>query len=129
MSNVTAEREWDPKSKEGQLLRMMRSQRDQATAVIAKFAAELAHRDPDNVFQRADSAFRSNGSRTVAMQVIEALTRPDSAATVETLQRFVLDKLINDGFTVEHSSGVCSNLVKRFELAAWAKLAETMRWL
>ena len=130
MSNSKEPRRWDPKSKEGQLLTQMQTQLKRADAVFATFAAKLTdYQDPDNALSNADRVFEANGQRNIAVMIIDTLTRVDSISTFETVRTFAAERLINLGMSVEHSSGKCHNHVESFNLAAWTRLCESMKWI
>lgn len=100
-----------------------------ARSTLAKFAEQL-EAEPANALEWADSAIEAAATLQVygrlgAVLVLPRKIEVSADQRLTEVRKFAADELARRSRTVSHSTGQCSNLVARYELAAYGKLFDS----
>jgi hypothetical protein len=79
---------------------------------------------PHFALDGCDDAFVAAARMQVCSEVLDALTKPDSKATLGSIKEFAWDRMLSMALHGLSSTSQTSNLYRRSEEQAWAEVAE-----
>lgn len=88
------------------------------TERLARAQAELLE-DPEKVFS-SDVNVKRAATLAIHRRMLNALTAPDSNATLETLREYALNQALSGAKHVSHSSSGTTNLMDSYKTGVWA---------
>lgn len=106
-----------------QLIARFQRKIDLCTASIEKFKTKLDE-DPAHALSWGTDAFQNAAELRVLKQVVHCL---QDGATKESIQSFLMDRVLYRSRYPAHSTSPTSNLIDQYELAACAELLSDLK--